>query len=469
MTLSNAIKLIKVGALTAAFAVVVPSLVDKAAIESGSISGLSVAHAQAAAEKRKPRKLPGLSEAFFKQMGKVQPLIQPDTEKDPNAKPDFNAAIKQLQSMEKRCKDKCNQYELSQIYRFYGFAHYSLDNMDKAIYYYDLVVKQSPNIPLGVEKQTLYTLSQLAYSVEKYDQAIKYLKDWMKLSDEVTADVYFMLATIHYQKGTKNEALKAISKAISIVEGRGKVAKENWYNLKRALYLEKEDYKKAIPVVEKMIRHYPKKSYWVQLGGLYGVVGRSTDQLHTFDTAYLMDGMTKEQEIVNLSYLYLGEEVPYRAAQVLTSGMKKKIVTRNVKNLETLATAWGRAKEPENAIKVLKEAAEKARTEKLKNPKKDKRKTGDLYSLMASFYLDLDDSKGAIEAGKKGLKAGSLKDPGLLHSNMGIAYADLKQYDACIKSFKKAMETPKHKKFATNWKKFCEVESNRQRALAANR
>ena len=465
MALKNTIKFLKAGALGTALTFALPGVVERVSIDLGFENGLSSVHAQAA--KKKPRKLPGISDAFYKQMSKVQVLVSPNLEENPNAKPDFNAALKQLQSMEKRCKDKCNPYELSQVYRFYGFAYYSLDNLDKAIYYYDLVVKQSPNIPLGVEKQTLYSLAQLAYSIEKYDQAIKYLDTWISLSDEISADVYYLKATIYYQKNAKKEALQSINKAISIVEGRGKVAKEPWYNIKRAILLERENFKGAIPVLELLVRHYPKKSYWVQLGGLYGMIGESSDQMHAFDAAYLMNGLKKEQEIVNLSYLYLGENVPYKAAKILEKGMKDKIVKRNVKNLETLASAWGRAKEPRKAINVLKEAAETSKTEPLKNPKKDKRKTGDLFSLMASYYLDIDDSQNAIAAGKKGLQAGSLKDAGMLHSNMGIAYVDLKEYDKAISAFDKAMQTPKHRRFATNWKKFAEGELARQKALAA--
>ncbi len=462
---SNSAKTLVIGLVASFVFSIFVLTADRVSNNAGLGFSSSAVYAQNA-NKQKPRKLPGISDAFFKQMGKVQPLISPDTEKNPDAKPDFNAALKQLKSMEKRCKDKCNKYELSQIYRFYGFAYYSLDDLEKAIYYYDLVVKQSPEIPLGVEKQTLYSLAQLAYSIEKYDQAIAYLNKWIKLSTDISADVYYLQATIYYQKGDKNNSLKSINKAISIVEGRGKIAKENWYNIKRAVLLEKEDFKAVVPLVELLVRHYPKKSYWVQLGGLYGVVGRSSDQLHAFDATYLMGGLTKEQEIVNLSYLYIGEEAPYRAAKVLTKGMKDKIVKKTTKNLETLATAWGTAKEHKKAVEVLKEAAEVSKTEPLKNPKKDKRRTGDIYTLMSGYYLDLDDSKNAVDAGKNALKAGQLKDAGLVHSNMGIAYVDLKQFKSAIAAFDKAMQTPKHRKFAANWKKFAEGELKRQEALA---
>ena len=458
---------LKIFTFASAFAFVAPAALDRVATDAGVESNLS-ALAQKKGEKRKPRALPGISDSFFKQMGKVQPLISPDTEADPNAKPNFPEALKQLARMEKKCKDSCNKYELSQIYRFYGFAHYSLDDLKQAIYYYDLVVKQSPQIPYGVEKQTLYTLAQLAYSVEDYNGALKYLDKWLAISDEITADVYFLQSTIFYQKGDKNNALKSINKAISIVEGRGKVAKENWYNVKRAILLEKERYKDAKPVLELLVRHYPKKSYWVQLGGIYGILARPLDQMHAFEATYLMGGLLKEQELVNLSYLYIGEGVPYKAAKVLSKGMEDKIIKRTVKNLETLAAAWGQSKETEKAIKVTTEAAERSKTEPLKDPKKDKRKTGDLYAQLTGYYLDIDDSKGAISAGKKALAAGRLKDPGLVHSNMGIAYVDIKQYASAVSAFDKAMKIPKHAKFAANWKKYAENELARERALAAN-
>ena len=457
--------IVKSAAAVTAFAFVFPVMETQIAssLNVDAVSGVAVAQDK----KKQPRKLPGISESFFKQMGKVQPLLTPDTEKDPNAQPDFRAAITELQKMERRCKEKCNPYELSQIYRFYGFAYYSLEDIDNAIKYYDLVVKQTPNIPLGVEKQTLYTLAQLEYSEEDYDSALSYLDKWFKLADDVSADVHFLVATINYQKNDKPAALKSISTAISMVEGEGKVAKEQWYNLKRALFLEDERYKESLPVLEKLVRNYPKHSYWVQLGGIYGILGRDKDQLHAFEAAYTMDGLVKEQEFLNLAYLYLGEAVPFKAATVIEAGMKKGTVKRSTKNLETLAQAYGQAQEPKKALSVLQEAVEKSKTEPLKDPKKDKRKTGDLLALMVGYYLDIDDNKGAIRAGKQALQAGNIKEPGFVHSNMGIAYVDQKQYSNAISSFEKAVEFPKQKRFAQNWLKHARSELNREQALAA--
>ena len=53
-------------------------------------------------------------------------------------------------------------------------------------------------------------------------------------------------------------------------EGEGKLPKEQWYNLARFLYFDKEDFDSALDVLNTLIIYYPKKQYWVQASHLYG-------------------------------------------------------------------------------------------------------------------------------------------------------------------------------------------------------
>lgn len=468
MKLNKIVKCVGVSALCSVASFIAPVSIDSASQALGYKTFL-VSEAQAQAKKKKTRSLPGLSEKVLKQLAKVTEAVSPDPEKFPDRKPDWQEGIKLLQKMERSCKDKCNKYELSQIHRFYGFIYASIEDYDKAIIAYQNIVAQAPEIPVATELESLYYLSQLTYSQDKFNDSIKWLNKWIALSGEfgreVGADIYFLRSTINYSKDDKRAALKDVTKAISIVEGRDKVAKENWYGLQRAIYLEKEDYKNGLTVLEKLVRHYPKKSYWTQLSGVYGLLERDKDQLHTLDTVNLMGGLKKRQEVVNLAYLYLGEEVPYKAAKILEKGMSDKIVERNVKYLKVLASAWRSAKLPKKAIVALQSAAKAAVTE-AKADKDKKSEEGNIHSQLAGLYLDIDDSKKAIESGKRALKAGNLKMPGEVHTNMGIAYYDLQQYKSAVSAFEKAMNDKQFRKFAENWLKAAKQELFRQEQLA---
>ena len=59
-------------------------------------------------------------------------------------------------------------------------------------------------------------------------------------------------------------ALDNVETAIAMHEGEGKLPKEQWYNLARFLYFDKEDFDSALDVLNTLIIFYPKKQYWVQ-------------------------------------------------------------------------------------------------------------------------------------------------------------------------------------------------------------
>jgi len=438
--------------LSLAAAFVMPVAVDKA-FESVGFDSQLVEDANAQSTRAK-RKLPGISESFFKKLGKISDLASPPEEE--NRKPDFQGAIKALKKMEKDCgADKCNEYEKAQIYNYFGWIYYSVEDYNNSIKYYELVVNQAPHIPWGLELQVMYTLVQLEFSQERYSNALKRLDQWMKLSETIGADVYNLRASICYQMDDKNCALKSIKTAVKMVEDKGKVAKEAWYSLERALYLEKEDYKSSLPVLVKLVRHYPKHSYYQQMGSVYGMLEKEKSQLAILDSTYIMGGLAKEQQLLNLSYLMIQSDYPYRAAKILDKGIKGKVIKRSEKNLETLAKAWGMSQEKKKAIPYMTEAAKLS-------------KKGDLYGVLMGLYLDVDDSKSAIKAGRDAIKKGELKRPGEINLNIGIAYFELKNFDDSIKYLKKAAKYEKTQRFALRWIKHVEREQARAEQLAAS-
>ncbi len=423
MNLASVFKTITTGTAVAVALTVVLTVGDKAASEIGvDLSWVESSSAQGQSRARKTRRTPAMSEKMFKAFSKVAEYASPP--EDSGKKPNLRAALKENQKIEKNCK-KCNAYELAQVYNYYGWIYYSLDDVNNAIKYYRKVVAQSPNISLGMEVQTLDTIAKLSFSTDDYKSALKYHDKWMKIATIITASAYEFRAQVYYQMKRKKDSLANINKAIRMIEAKGKIPKEAVLTLQRALYIEKEDYAKAAANLEKAIRHYPKKSSWVQLSGLYGLLEKPKKQLHALDSAYLIGGVTKEQQILNLCYLYLGSDYPYRAAKVLEKAIANKQVSASEKNLELLARVWSQAKETKKAIPVMTKAAKKS-------------KTGDLYGQLVALYVDLNDNKNAVVVGKKALDKGKLKRSGEVHVNMGIAYINLKKYKSAVSSFEKA-------------------------------
>jgi len=301
-------------------------------------------------------------------------------------------------------------------------------------------------------------VAQLSFQQEKFDQSIWYLDRWMALANETNNEVgpqiWQLKAVICYQSNQKKCAFDSINKAIGMVESRGKVADEGWYNLQRSLYLDDEDYKTATVILEKMIKHYPKKSYWNQLGSMYGMLERETDQLAAMDTTYLMGGLSKEKELLNLAYLYMAEDVPAKSAAIISKGMDQKVIARTEKNLEVLALAYRQSKEPLKAIPVLQELGKVS-------------DSGNPFVQLVGVYLDLNRPRDAIKAGKQALNKGNFKKgaDGEVLVNMGIAYFETRQFDSAISSFQKASKIKRQAKFARNWLRYAQNEKTRFNGL----
>ncbi|WP_413663569.1 tetratricopeptide repeat protein [Microbulbifer sp. CNSA002] len=394
--------------------------------------------------KQKTRKVPAMREAAYKKLEKAQEAADAE---------DWPAALVALKEMD-AAKKRFNGYEIAQMYNFFGVVYYSTERYKEAIPYFKKVLDQGEkNLPVALEVGTLFTLAQLYFVTEDYKQAINYLNQWFKVSDRITADSYALRATAYNQLGNQDKALADINIAVSMYEKEGKVPKENWYGIQQFIYFERTDYKKVAGVLENLVKYYPKPVYYTTLAAMYGELKREKDQLHMMEAAYLAGALEKDRDLLNMGYLFMGHEMPYKGAKVIAKGIQEKKIPRTAKNLETLAQAYQMAQELQKAIPQLEAAAKLS----------DK---GEIYSRLAGIYLDLDQNEKAISMGKKALAKGGIKRVDQLHIVMGMANANLKRYDAALKSLKLARKDERSEKFANQWISFVEGEQEREKQLA---
>ena len=427
-------------------------------VQAPLISGVS-AHAEfpgCSGQVPKPRRLPAISQKLFKRIEPINALISPPEDKKTGRtpEPNFRAAYPKLQSLLRNCGD-CNPYEIAQLNNLAAFSAFSLDKPKDALRHYQNLVKQSPNIPFALEQQTQYTIAQLLIASERYKEGLSAFKRWEKTCPSfVPNDYNFMLAQVYYQTGNKKAALVSVNKAIRQVEADDGVPKESMYRLKMALHVEKEDYKSALTVMEKVIVYYSSMRNWTQLAGLYGVLGRDKDQLAALDAVNVMGGLNKPGDFKNFAYLLIGADVPYLAAKIMQKGIDKKSLDRNAKNLETLAVALRQSQEVKKSIPIMEEAARKS-------------DRGQLYATLAAIHLAGDQFKEAISTGKKALGKGGLKSNAEVHMFIGNAEMQLKRYNSAIKSLEKASSDKKYRKYALNLIKYIKSEQSREAQLKA--
>lgn len=400
------------------------------------------------------RRLKSLDQKFFKKVAEVDELMNPtpDEKTGVAAEPNYKAAWPKLAKLLERCED-CTPYEWAQLYQRAAFLQFQLESVPKAIDYFQKVVAQSPNIPESLETSLLYQIAQLQTSEERYAEATKTFDKWETMCPSIVPeDYYYFRAQIYYQSDRKDEALRAITRAIDFKEKNGGIPKESWLKLQLAVYADREDYKSAEKVAEKLAVNYTNTKLLAQLASIYGLNGKEKEQMALLDLLNVVNALDKERELRNLAYLYLSADAPYLASRVLKKGFKAEQIERSSKNLEVYAASLSQAQEVDQALPIMEEAAKKS-------------DEGKLYATLAAVYLDAEKYKESIAAGKRALEKGKLKSEGEVYMYMGSAHLYLEQYDASIEALRKAAKDEKYGKYADDLIRYVRKEKEREEEL----
>jgi tetratricopeptide (TPR) repeat protein len=409
----------------------------------------------------------------------VEALERVDDEGKEN--PDLAQAKRLLTEME-RDKDNFKSYDRSIMYNYWGYLYFNDEDYDKAMRSYELLLNE-PEVTLPLRTASLYTLAQLYLVKENYAKGIELILTWMDEVENVTAQSYSLLAQAYFQTNNFQKSLDSMLEAVRLAEEvEGYKPKENWYVLLAACYSELKDQKKVTEkialekqrdIYEILVNYYPKKLYFLQLGGVYGQMNREVDYMITLKAAFEKDLLDREGEYLALAQLLLLNKNPYWAAQVLVHGQNKKVAIKNEKtgkdeiqpvvkdtekNLKLLADAWRIAQETDKAIPVLEKAAKIS-------------EDGETFILLGNLYLVEDKLDDAVRAINEGIKKGKLKKPSQARLVLGQAYFELENFEEAKKQFRIAArdEDSKVKKTANNWIKYAENEEVRVRSLALRR
>ena len=394
-------------------------------------------------DQRETRRTPALRNKVYEKLAEAQTLAE--------AKDYAGAAVILNDMIAEDGKRALNSYELANVYNLFAFLAYATEDYPQSLRYYEQVIAQ-PDIPLAMEINTRFTIAQLYFVQEKWQQGIDAMLVWFDLNEKPNAGAYVLLAQGYYQVKKYDLALENVETAISMHEGEGKLPKEQWYNLARFLYFDKEDFDSALDVLNTLIIYYPKKQYWVQASHLYGEKKEEQKQLALMEAAYEQGFLDRSSELVTMAYLYLNAEVPYYAGSVIEQGFKDELVDDKSKNYELGGSAWAQAREVAKSIPMMEKAAAKS-------------DEGELYVRLGNVYLDGDQFAKAADSVNKGLKKGGVKRPDQARLVLGMAYFNMGEYNKARKAFRNAGKDDRSAKYAKQWIAYVSSEEERQREL----
>ena len=378
-------------------------------------------------------------------------------------------------------RDELKSYDRSVMWNYWGYIYFSDEDYDQAMYAYEQLLKE-PEASIPLRTSSLLTLAQLNLVKENWDKGIRLILQWMEEVETVTAQSYYLLASAYFQKEDYVRARSSMEEAIRLAEVEGYRPRENWYVLLAACFNELKDRKiiseaysleQQLGIYEILVNYYPKKLYFLQLGGTYQQMDREEDYMITLKAAFDKDLLDKEGEYLALAQLLLISKNPYWAAQVLVAGQNKKTIIVNKetnkeelvpvikdteKNLKLLADSWRMAQEIDKAIPVLEKAAKMS-------------KDGDTYILLGNLYLFEDRIEESIRAIEAGLKKPKVKSRSQAQLVLGQAHFEIENFEEAKKQFRAAArdKDKRIKKTANSWIKYAENEEVRVKNLALRR
>ena len=366
-------------------------------------------------ERKKPRKVPNMTEMTFKKLAEIQELMDVD---------DNDGAILVAEEMLERSR-RYNGNEMGQIHNMLAVLYYGKEDNPMAIHHYEKVLDQVPDITEGMETSTIYNLAQLYFVEEEYEKSLEYIERWISVANNPDPKAYYFMGQVYYQMKDYPRAITTIERAIGIAEERSISIKENWWSLLRFLYFEMENWDRVVDILEILVRDFPKRVYWLQLAGVYGQENMEDKQLQAFEAAHVAGFLETENDLMTYGGVLLQSENPWRASLYMQEAVDAGIIEPTAKNLQQLGQAYQLAQEVDRAIETFEEAG------KISDD-------GNIYDRLSSLYLEKDRFKECEVAAMQAIDKGGLKKLYNTEIVLGMCQFNQDEFTAARKTFVQA-------------------------------
>jgi tetratricopeptide (TPR) repeat protein len=274
----------------------------------------------------------------------------------------------------------------------------------------------------------------------------------LRTTEDPPADAYILVGQAQYMLKRFDDALVNVQKGISLYKQQGAQPKEGWLNILVGIYREKNQYKKMVAPLKQLLTFYPRRSYFVSLGGVYNELGDQAKMTAVYQALYDQGLLNGESEYVTLASLNMSQDNPYKATKILEEGKRKGVIKNNRENNRLLAQAYMMSAEYEKALTPMRAAA---------NASND----GKLSEQLGSSLVALNRWKEAEAAYKQALNKGKLASTGQTLINLGLTQFEQKKFQAARATFVRAAKIESTIKTANQWIRYVDSEVARIKEL----
>ena len=329
-------------------------------------------------------------------------------------------------------------YDKAYVARFIAVMYATKGDHEKEAIKYLKIAVAPDLLNEGDHGEAIKLLADLQMQTKDYKGALSNYYSWMEFTGKNDGATWVKIAQANYELKQLDKMIVPANKAIAAF---GDKQNQNPYILKVQSYYERKKYLETIDVLETLVKVFPEvKQWWPQLAQFYILVEDYEKGAYTLELAYKQGHIDKESQVKLLASLYSQLETPYKAATLLEKHIASGLVTRDDRNISTLANAWHAAQHISKAAKYYGELA------KMTNDAKHYRKQGALLQQDEQFSKSVVALNKALDLGIKG--------KGKVHMDIAVCYFYLEKYKKAYTAIQKAMKDPSARKYAKSWKGF---------------
>ena len=413
-------------------------------------------------EDKKPRRVPNIEPTTWKRLQQAQEFLTAEQ---------YAEGIEVLEAMVPRDgrRSRYNAAEMGQVHNLLGYAYWELGRADKTIEHYEKVLEQVPQIAEATELLMLHQLAKIYFmqaqdqseneATRWYNQSLGKMGEWIEKNNDPGPDPFFFIAQIYYQIKDFDKGIQCVETTVHVARERDIAVKEQWWQMLKYMYFERENWPKVLEILEILVKDYPKREYWVTLSSVYGETGEENKQLLAMEAAHVGDYLDKETDLRAYGALLLQDAVPNRASKYLKKGFDDGILERSCKNLQLIGQAYQAGQDVHDAIEVFEECGELE-------------PDGKTYDLLASLYLDTDQYAKCRTAARRALELGGLTNRLRSEITLGTCEFNLDNLTAARRVFATVRREARQERerriesMAGDWIKYIDSESRRRDELA---
>ncbi len=326
------------------------------------------------------------------------------------------------------------------IHEFNAYAYHGLGQMGESAREYENALL-SACMPENGKAERYKQLANLNYSLKNYQKVVEYANRALKIQRD--PEIMVTLGQAYYQMKDDKNAMKVMNDVITSFEQQGRVPKEQQILLVLTSCQRVGDNNCVTKLFEKLVLHYPKPEYWQNL--LSNLMSSSelddNQKINVMRLALTVDVMKKPGQYKEMAQIALDKGLPGEAQSVLDQAFSKKLFKeqRDIDlNTRLLAKAKGAADMDKPKL-AARDAAARATP------------TGDDDVQVGAAYLSYGENDKALEALKRGLAAGTVKEADEAALMLGIAYLKTNNKPEAKKAFGSVKQDPTMARIAKLW------------------